>query len=53
MYRVLEIIYKPAPGDTFTVSWREIGTAIDMQDAIAKYGGHPVLEFIKPLRRLH
>lgn len=33
-----------AIGDWFAVRWVVIGQARDMDDAKAKFGGHPVLE---------
>jgi hypothetical protein len=56
MFKVLRATYWPTGQTTEIpggppihwqrVNWRCIGEARDMQEAIAKYGGRPVLEWI-------
>lgn len=36
------------PSPVVAVSWQLLGQAKDMEDAKAKYGGHPVLSWINP-----
>lgn len=46
MFYVLKPIYTKV-GEFFRVDWETIGTAVDMEDAKRRYGGHPVLEAVQ------
>lgn len=46
MFNVLRPTYIPI-ADWFAVKWEVIGQAVSMEDARQRFGGRPVLEWVK------